>query len=58
MTALLELAPRDAGTAPGEVNVEFLEGTSLHEIVACSITCTVQCHWTEATGVPSADDDI
>jgi hypothetical protein len=39
MEALLELAPRDAGVDPGDLDVEFLEGRSLHDIVACEATC-------------------
>jgi len=58
MTALLELAPRDAGAAPRELNVEFLEGTNLHEIAACSMTCTMLCRLTENTVVASANDEI
>ena len=58
MTALLELAPRDAGTAPPEFEVEFREGTTLHEIAACIVTCTLDCHNTENSVVPSADDAI
>ncbi|MFI6908374.1 hypothetical protein ACIBKY_44435 [Nonomuraea sp. NPDC050394] len=56
MTALLELVPRDAGVAPPEVTVEFLEGATLHEVAACWITCTLACRQTENSAVPSADD--
>ncbi|WP_163513452.1 hypothetical protein [Fodinicola acaciae] len=52
MEALLELAPRDAGTDPGEPDVEFLEGRSLHDIVACeaSCYCTYGTDYCPATG--------
>lgn len=58
MTALLELAPRDAGVAPPELNVEFREGATLHEISACMLTCTLACHMTENSVIPSPDDVI
>ncbi|MFI6504912.1 hypothetical protein [Nonomuraea typhae] len=58
MRALLELAPRDAGNAPPEAGVEFLEGATLHEIAACWLTCTLECRNTENSVVPSADDAV
>lgn len=39
MEALLELAPRDAGTDPGEPRVSFMGGRSLHDVVACPVSC-------------------
>ncbi|HEU5474705.1 MAG TPA: hypothetical protein VFV67_29005 [Actinophytocola sp.] len=58
MTALLELAPRDAGAAPSGVNVEFLEGINLHEIAACHQTCDLACNTTGRSAIPAADDEI
>lgn len=39
MEALLELAPRDAGVDPGEPDVDFVGGRSMHEVDACVPTC-------------------
>lgn len=58
MTALLELAPRDAGAAPRDVYVEFLESTNLHEVAACMQTCDLACNNTGQSAVPSVDDEI
>jgi hypothetical protein len=57
MTALLELAPRDAGEATREVDVEFPEGVSLIENVACFFTCTPVCG-TSDCGPFQADDEV
>lgn len=57
MSTLLELAPRDAGEAPGDVNVEFPEGATLNENVACYITCTILCGRSDC-GHPMADDEV
>jgi len=58
MTALLDLAPRDAGIAPSELTVDFLESTTLHEIAACQFTCTHECRMSERSFIPSVDDAI
>lgn len=39
METLLELAPRDAGVDPGEPDVDFVGGRSMHEVDACVPTC-------------------
>ena len=57
MTTLLELAPRDAGEAAREVDVEFPAGISLNENVACFITCTILCG-TSDCGPSRVDDEI
>lgn len=57
MTTLLELAPRDAGEAPREVNVEFPEGVTLNENVACVYTCTILCQLSDCGGL-LVDDEI
>lgn len=57
MSTLLELAPRDAGEAPVAVAVEFPEGSSLHDVVACMFTCTPLCNMSDC-GVLLADDEV
>ncbi|GAB3428260.1 hypothetical protein [Flindersiella endophytica] len=57
MTALFELAPRDAGEATREVDVEFPEGVSLNENVACYLTCTIGCGTSDCWPF-QADDEV
>jgi len=57
MTALLELAPRDAGAIPDEIHVDFVEGTTLHEVVACMQSCTLACNWSDSSHF-AAEDEI
>lgn len=57
MTALLELAPRDAGETAREVDVEFPEGVTLNGNVACFLTCTIRCG-TSDCGPSRSDDEI
>ncbi|GIF72081.1 hypothetical protein Asi02nite_15990 [Asanoa siamensis] len=57
MTALLELAPRDAGTIPEELHVEFVDSASLHEVVACYVTCTIRCNYSDSSHF-AAEDEI
>lgn len=56
MTTLLELAPRDAGDAVPDVDVEFSRGVGMNENVVCFLTCAVVCGTSDCGGLLVADE--